>query len=376
MKIAVNTRLLIKNKLDGIGWFTYHTLKNIVEKHSEHTFYFIFDRPFNKEFIFAENVEPVIVSPPTRHPVLWKIWFDFMLPKALNKIKPDVFLSPDGYLPKTNFPCVNVIHDINFVHNPDDLPFFTRKYYNKYFPKFAKQAQIIATVSEFSKNDIADNYGIDKQKISVVYNGADELYSPVNKDVKVKIKNKYSSGTNYFVFVGSVHPRKNLKRLIIAFNEYKEKTNSDFKLIIVGSKFFKNTDLFNLYNTLKFKDEIIFTGRLELAELHEVVASAFAMAFVPYFEGFGIPILEAMYCDVPVISANVTSMPEVAGDAALYVNPFNVSEIAEALERMELDSNLRNLLIEKGRVQRKKFSWKKTADKLWANIQLVIDSIN
>lgn len=368
MRIAVNTRLLIDKKLDGIGWFTFHTLKHIVKNNPEHQFIFVFDRQFDKKFIFAENVTPVVVNPPTRHPFLWKIWFDYTLPKALKKIKPNVFVSPDGYLPKTNIPCLTVIHDINFVHNPNDLPFLTRWYYNKYFPKFANQAKIIATVSEFSKQDIAKTYNIKSDKIAVVYNGADNIYKPVNENIKQEVKDKYSSGKNYFVFVGSVHPRKNLKRLIIAFENFKNETKSDFKLIIVGAKFFKNSDLFNIYEKLKFKNDIVFTGRLETEELHKVVASAYAMAFVPYFEGFGIPILEAMYCDVPVISANVTSMPEVAGNAALYVNPFKIDEISKALEDISSDNNLRENLIAKARIQRQKFSWEKTADTLWQNI--------
>jgi len=374
MKIAVNTRLLINNKLDGIGWFTYHTLKNIVKKHPEHTFIFIFDRAFDKKFIFADNVRPIIVQPPTRHPLLWKIWFDYTLPLALKKIKPNVFVSPDGYLPKTKIPCLTVIHDINFVHNPEDLPTLTRKYYNKNFPKFAHHAKIIATVSEYSKKDIVENYNIDKNKISVVYNGADKIYTPVNEQIKEETKNKYSSNKNYFVFVGSVHPRKNLKRLLSAFEDFKEKTESDFKLLIVGAKFFKNTELFELFEKLRHKNDIIFTGRLDVEDLHKVIASATAMAFVPYFEGFGIPILEAMYCDVPVISANVTSMPEVAGDAALYVNPFKISEISDALAKISSNENLREELIEKGKIQRQKFSWQKTAEKLWDNIQQIIDN--
>ena len=96
MKIAVNTRLLIKNKLDGIGWFTYENLKRITQSHTEHQFYFLFDRTFSDEFIFSKNIEPIIVEPPTRHPVLWYYWFEKKIPGVLNKIKPDIFLSPDG----------------------------------------------------------------------------------------------------------------------------------------------------------------------------------------------------------------------------------------------------------------------------------------
>ena len=119
MKIAVNTRLLLKDKLEGIGWFSYETLKRITTQHPEHQFYFIFDRPFTDEFIFSYNIEPVVIGPPARHPVLWYYWFEFRLPGLLKKINPDIFLSPDGYLSlKSHFKSIAVIHDLNFIHYP------------------------------------------------------------------------------------------------------------------------------------------------------------------------------------------------------------------------------------------------------------------
>ncbi len=375
MKIAVNTRLLIKGKLDGIGWFTYHSLKNIVTNHPEHQFYFFFDRQYSDEFIFSDNVTPIIIGPPTRHPFLWYFWFKHRLPKALKKLSPDIFLSPDGFLPDTNIPTVNVIHDINFAHNPEDLPFFIRQFYNRYFPKYAKHSNAIATVSEFSKQDIAKQYNVPLEKIDVVYNGSDKRYKPINQAEKEKIKQQFTDGKNFFIFIGSIHPRKNITRLIQAFNLFKINTLSDLKLVIVGNKFFKNKELFSVYQSLEYKDDIIFTGRLEIEILNKVLASATALTFVPYFEGFGIPILEALYCDVPVISANVTSMPEVAGDAAIYVNPFDIEEIAEAMSKLYSDENLCQTLIKKGQIQREKFSWEQTAEKLW-NIILKIEKNN
>jgi glycosyltransferase involved in cell wall biosynthesis len=373
MNIAVNTRLLLDKKLDGIGWFSYETLKIITEKHQEHTFYFIFDRLYSEKFIFSKNVIPIVVPPPTRHPILWIIWLKISVPRILKKLKVDFFLSPDGFVPfKLKIPSLTVIHDINFVHNPEDLPFFTRNFYNKYFPIFANNTTRIATVSEYSKQDIIDKYEINPDKIDVVFNGSNKIYIPVDEDIKSKTKQKYTNNNDYFIFIGSIHPRKNVKRLILAFNEFKKASNLPHKLVIVGAQFFKNSDLLKTYETLDFKEDIIFTGRLETEELHNVLASAMAMAFVPYFEGFGIPILEAMYCDVPVISSNVTSMPEVAGDAALYINPMNINEISDALNKIATDENLRNSLIEKGKIQRQKFSWEKTAEKLWNSIQITI----
>ncbi len=370
MKIAVNTRLLIKNKLEGIAWFTLETLKCITKKYSEHQFYFLFDRKFDEEFIFSENITPVIISPQTRHPFLWYIWFEKRLPKILKKINPDVFVSPDGYIPlNIPFPSLSVIHDINFVHRPEDLPFLVSKYYNYYFPLFAKKSKRIATVSEYSKNDIAKEFKINKEKIDVVYNGCNILYKKISPELKEKTKEKFSCGKNYFIFIGAMHPRKNVKNLIIAFDEFKKSYNSDFKLLIVGNKMFKNKDLEKSFKKLFFKKDIIFTGRLSINDLKLVLASAFALTFTPFFEGFGIPILEAMYCDVPVISSNLTSIPEVCGNAGILVNPHSVEEIKNAMIKIVKDENLRNKLIKNAQIQRKKFSWEKTSDKLWNSIE-------
>lgn len=172
MKIVVNTRSLLANKLDGIGWFTYQTLIRITMAHPEHEFIFLFDRPYSTEFVFDENVRPVVLFPPARHPFLYIWYYQWSVRKLLNKVKPDIFLSTDGMLvlgSKTK--QVAVIHDINFLHYPKDLKLLYSLYYNYFVPKFAKQANAIATVSEFSKSDICKNYSIEPSKITVVCNG-------------------------------------------------------------------------------------------------------------------------------------------------------------------------------------------------------------
>ena len=129
MRIAVNTRFLLKNKLEGIGWFTYETVKRLVENHPEHEFYFFFDRPFEEEFIFGKNVHPIVLFPPARHPVLYFIWFEYSVANALKVYKIDVFLSPDNFLTlRTKVPTVLVTHDIAHLHFPEQVNFFDRKY--------------------------------------------------------------------------------------------------------------------------------------------------------------------------------------------------------------------------------------------------------
>lgn len=370
MKIAVNTRLLLKDRLEGIGWFSYETLKRITQQHPEHEFIFIFDRSYNEEFIFADNITPVVASPQARHPFLWYLWFERAVPKILKKYNADLFLSPDGFLSlATDVKSIAVIHDINFHHRPKDLPPITGNYYNHYFPKFAEKAERIATVSEYSKQDICKSYSINPEKVDVVYNGANPMYTPLKAEEKKATKEIYTDGKDYFLFVGALHPRKNVGNLLKAFDEYKKSSSSDVKLVIVGDVMFKTKELKDVHAKMQHNGDVIFQGWLSPKELHHLLGSALALTFVPYFEGFGIPIVEAMYCDTPVITSNVTSMPEVCGDAALLVDPYSVDSIKEGMLKMAGDFNLRNSLIAKGKLQKQKFSWDITADNLWHCIE-------
>ena len=374
LKIAVNTRLLLKNKLEGIGWFTYESLKRIVLSHPEHEFYFIFDRKYDESFIFAENVKPIVIGPPARHPVLHYLWFEHSIPRVLRKINPDIFLSPDAYGSlNTKTKTLIVLHDLNFEHSPEHMPWLVRKYYRYYTPLFAKKADRIATVSQFSKNDIVEQYGVSPSKIDVVYNGANQKFKPIAEKVKASTKQKYTAGSDFFVFIGALNPRKNLVNLFKAFDIYKIENQTNAKLLVVGEKMWWTGDLKDAYEKMKYKEEVVFTGRLEMEELCNVVGSALAVAYVSIFEGFGIPIVEAWYAETAVITSNVTAMPEIAGDAALIIDPFQPESIANAMKSITFDDVLREKIIEKGIERRKKFSWDKTASNLWDSIEKTIN---
>lgn len=375
MKIAVNTRLLLKDRLEGIGWFTYENLRRITQQHPEHQFYFLFDRKFHPEFIFSNNIEPLVVHPQARHPLLYYTWFEITVPRVLKKIKPDLFFSPDGYLSlKTNIPSMNVFHDLNFEHYPKDLPKIERYFYQKYFPEYARKAVRIATVSEYSKQDIINMYGVGKSKVDVVYNGANERFTPIDEQIKKQTREKYSNGAPYFLFVGSLHPRKNLARLFPAFDRFKVTDFKGVKLLIVGEKKWWTESIQHAFESMKHKDDVIFCGRLNPENLHHVTASALAITYVSYFEGFGIPIVEAFYCDTPVITSNITSMPEVAGDAALLIDPLDINSIAQGLRQVATDEKLRSTLIERGRERRKIFSWQKTSERLWHSMEKALQT--
>lgn len=373
MRIAVNTRLLLKDRLEGIGWFAVENLSRITRQHPEHEFIFIFDRPYDELFIFSENIEPIVAFPQARHPVLFYWWFEYSIPQVLKKVKADIFISPDGYLSLNSaIPSLTVIHDLNFEHYPEDIPWAARKHYRYYFPRYAAKANRIATVSEFSKQDIVKQYGIDPEKIDVVYNGANEAFIPLTEQQKTDQQKIYTDGKPYFVFVGALHPRKNLVNLFKAFDLFKESDNEGMKLLIVGEKMWWTEAIKNAYEELTYKDDVIFSGRLSIDKLTRAVGAARALLYVSYFEGFGIPIVEAFNAEVPVITSNVTSMPEVAGDAALLVDPFSVESIADAMSRISKDKKLDKELIEKGRLQKTNFTWQKSSERLWGAIEKIL----
>jgi len=373
MQIAVNTRLLLSNRLEGIGWFTFETLKRIVRDHPEHHFFFLFDRKYSPEFIFGPNVTPVVLAPQSRHPLLWYIWFEYAVGKFLRKNNIDLFISPDGYLPlKSSVPSISVIHDINFAHYPQGLPKLTAWYYNYFFPKFARKATRIVTVSEYSKNDIATTYSVSPEKITVAYNGANSEFRPLEADKVLEVRKELTGGSPYFIFVGAFSPRKNVSGLLRAFDQFRMQHAEAFKLVLVGERMFKTAEMDRVYKSMAFKHDVVFAGRLNVDRLKLAVGASSGLIFVPFFEGFGIPLVEAMRCNVAIVSSNTTSMPEVTGDAALLVDPHNTKDIASAMVHLVETEGLAEELAQKGEERAKFFSWDITARKLWEAVEIVL----
>ncbi|MDR0368927.1 MAG: glycosyltransferase family 4 protein [Bacteroidales bacterium] len=369
MRIGVNTRLFVKGKMDGIAWYACEILKRMVQANPEHEFVFFFDRKPNEEFIFAPNVKPVVVYPQARHPFLWILFFEAGIKRALKREKIDVFFSPDGWLCLgTKVKTLAVIHDLNFVHYPKFRPFLVREYYRFFFPRFAHRADALATVSLFSKNDIIQSYGVDPQKITIAYNGVSEKFFEIPQEEKKQFRNTLTGGTPYFVFVGTANRRKNIIRILNAFEQFR-KNGNEAKLVFAGMNKYWDNDMRLVLKRMQFFNDIVFTGYIPTAELNRVLASSLALVYTSLFEGFGVPVLEAFACGVPVITSRVTSMPEVASDAALLVDPFSVDEIVQAMESLYKDEHLRNQLILKGKERVKLFTWEKPAEDLWKVIE-------
>lgn len=366
--IAVNTRLLIDNRLEGIGWFIHEMFSRITAAHPEVTFHFIFDRKFHPKFIYGPNVIPHVIGPQARHPMLFDLWFDYRIPRILRRTGSSLFISPDGFLSRrTKVPQLPVMHDLNFELYPELMPEHIARYYTQRFPIFARSAKRIATVSEFSKKEINRIYHIPLEKIDVVYNGVSEVFRPLAEENAMFVHKDVAHGQPYFVFVGSLHPRKNIHRMLRAFDNFVN-THPEYRMVLVGEPMWSNKEFHTFLNTLNNSEKVILSGRLGRVELAEVVAAASAMVFVPLYEGFGVPVLEAFATEVPLITSNCSSLPEVAGNAAIYADPFDIDNITAAMEKV-IDPAISDQLVQKGRIRCEEFSWNRSAALLWKSIE-------
>ena len=373
MKIAVITRMLRKDKLEGFGVFTHEILSRMVKSHPEHEFLFLFDRKYDARFIYSKNVKAFVLLPPASHPRLLVFWYQYRLKWFLKKHKPDLLVSPDGGIPlDTSTPALSVIHDLNFEHFPGDLPIGVRNYYQYYYSRIAQIAKRLISVSEFSKEDIQKRYGVPSEKIDVVYNGVGAQFAPLTNEEISETRVRFSSSLPYFLFVGSIHQRKNLPNMMSAFTRFRSATGREMKFVVAGAKRWWNEEMENAYESSEFKKDILFIGRVNDNELPKITGAAFALLFASRFEGFGIPIVEAMKCGVPVITSKSSSMPEVAGGAAILVDPDSVDEIYNAMKLISDDESLRTDLSQRGKERAKAFSWDHSAQLFWNSIEKTV----
>ena len=357
--------------MDGIGWFASESLRCMVTDHPDDDFVFFFDRRPSPVFQYGDNVRCVTLYPPARHPVLWFLFFEWSLRRAMRRYKVDVLLSPDGFIPlQHRVPSLTVIHDLNFEHAKGNLKPSHQWFMSHFFPRYARCATRVATVSEYSRRDIADTYRIPVSKIDVVYDGAHADYRPQSESEKRQTRERFTSGVRYVIFVSTIIKRKNLASLLTAFDRVRE--CHDLRLVVVGSRVWWQDELCDAYDRMRHASDVVFLGHVDTATLAQLVSAAEALVYPSFFEGFGIPVLEAFHAETAVIASNTTSLPEVAGDAALLVDPHSVEAIAEAMEQLLQSPALRDELIERGRRQRERFSWQRTSELLWQSVQKTI----
>lgn len=366
MRIAVNTRWLIKDKLEGTGWYTHSLLERVTKDHPEVEFHFIFDRKPDESFRYGPNVKFHRVPPPARHPLLWKIWNHTMVPMKLRRIKPDLYFSPDGMAALGwKGKQLLTVHDLNFEHHPEWIPKNAAEYLQKYMVQYARSADRLICVSQATADDASRTWGIGMNNMDVVYNAPQGNFTPTEEKPNLPF-----SDSKYFLCLGAINPRKNLAMAIKSFGKYKLRGGKS-QLVFVGGEMHNDEELNRVLDESPYTDQIHFLGRRQGDELNAILSNASALLFPSLFEGFGIPIVEAMAAGTPVISSEVSCMPEIAGDAAILISPFDSDAWADAMEQVEKPEE-REKWIAKGLKRATFFNWDVSALRLWKNIEKTI----
>lgn len=362
MHIAVNARFLIPGKLEGFGHYSHEILSRIARDHREDTLSLYFDREFSPQWLYGPHVQGVRVMPQARHPVLFYLWFQHTLKRALENARPDVFFSPDSFMPLgLKCPSVITIHDVAHQPFPEAISLAQRIYYRKYMPVFVKEARAILTVSEFSKREILKYYPAAEDKVTVIYNGIGDDYKPLPEEMRSRIRQHLTGGAPYFLFVGAIHPRKNVARLIEAYTLFRKSTRSDIKLVIAGRKSWDYKEVDRAIAGSPWRRDILVTGYLPADELARITAAAFALCYVSLYEGFGLPVAEAMACGVPVMVSRDSAQAEVAGPAGFLTDPLDTADISQCMQDITQDQELRARLIAEGLGRSTLFSWEAAA---------------
>ncbi|HMS98527.1 MAG TPA: glycosyltransferase family 1 protein [Saprospiraceae bacterium] len=362
MKIAVNTRFMLPGThLEGVGRYTFEILNRLCVNHPEHTFYFFFDRKYDKKYIFAPNVVPIILSPPARHPFIFIFWFEWSVRRALKKLKPDVFLSFDAMLSLlSDFRSVLVVHDLAYLHYPGYLPVSALWFYKYFMPRYIQKAEKIVAVSTFTANDVKSAFGVLDEKISVAWNALPATFDQNMADTARPLD------VPYFIVPGAISERKNTLNILLAFEKFlRIHPTDEIRLVFAGGFMFPlQGEVKKRWTVLQKAGYLVHIDKPDDGRMRQWISHARALIYVSLFEGFGIPILEGLAMEVPVITSNVSSMPEVAGEAALCVDPLQLDAICLAMEAMSNDET-RKSLIKLGKEQLKKFDWNRSAEHIY-----------
>mgnify|MGYP001112395516 CR=1 FL=1 len=354
MRIGVMLRNM--GEKGGVGLYTVNILKNLLKIDKDNQ-YILFYQGRKRKTSFSDysNVEEQWINVPYKI-----LWDQIFIPFSALKARIDLLFSPKWTAPLLS-PCktLMVVPDVGYYLYPEFWKGRDVLYLKLMIPLYLRKATRVIVVSHTSKEDIIKFTGVDKSKIVAVYVATDIFTGPLDLSFVEKVKAKYSLPSKFILHVGLIYPGKNVERLIQAFAKLTKKFS--YKLVLVGGFKWKYTRIFDLIEKFNLKDKVIMTNWIPRSELPVFYKLADLFAFPSLYEGFGVPVLEAMAWGCPVVTSSTGAIPEIAGDAALIVNPRSVDEIYKAMVRVLEDGKLREELVSKGYARAKKFSWEKSA---------------
>jgi glycosyltransferase involved in cell wall biosynthesis len=386
MRIAINTRFSAYPYEEGYGRYTREIAGRMADLCPDDQFLFLYDqqpawgnrpretggfgngspmpeRPAQR--FHGAHISHRVMGPPARHPLLWKFWYDIRVPAALRKAGADVFFSPDGICSLTaSVPQVLVIHDLAYLHFPDALPGFQQRYYRSQTPRFIRKAARIITVSEFSRQDILRHYPQAQGKIEVVPNAAEDAFRTLDWHEREAVKEKFTGGMEYFIYTGSIHPRKNLLNLLKAFSAFKKRQKTGMKLVLAGRLAWQHEAFTEALSRYKYRNDVWLAGYQPEETFRQLLGAAYALVYPSLWEGFGMPLLEAMKSGVPVLCSNTSAMPETAADAALLFDPLDPDDIGRQMTKIYIDETERARLIERGLERSSLYHWDRSAARI------------
>jgi glycosyltransferase involved in cell wall biosynthesis len=369
MRIGIEAQRLFRKNKHGMDMVALELIRNLqaIDHVNE---YFIFVKADEDNTVLTETSNFRIV--PLKGGA-YPIWEQVALPRAAKAYGCQILHCTSNTAPvKCSIPLITTLHDIIYMESSyrkilSGTATLYQKFGNAYrkliVPQVIEKSRRVITVSHFEKKRIAEFFGINKsKKLTAVYNGVSRHFKPVTDETELKrVKEKYHLPDHYFFFLGNTDPKKNTKGTLKAFSDFINETASDYKLVMLD---FDKTELEKMLDEIgdkKLIDKIVLTGYVTNTDLPAIYTQSRIFLYPSLRESFGIPMLEAMACGTPVITSNTSSMPEVAGDAAIIINPFNTTEITAAMINLCGESKARERLITSGLLQASKFSWKAMA---------------
>ena len=364
MRIAVNARLLVHQPLEGMGRYVLEQTAQLMRLLPDADFLLLADRAGPLPGL-PRAPERRTLYPSARHPVLFYAWFEWAVPHALRQWGADVFVSLDNFCSlRTDVPTVLGVHDLVYRHYPGGMSRLQLGYYRRFMPRYAQRAEHVACVSAYTRADFLAAFDVEAGKVTVAPNGVRARFGRLSPKRVAAVRNTLTAGAPYFVAVGSVHPRKNVDGLVRAFDLFCASAPEEHHLVIAGRLAWQTEAVERALATSPNRDRIHVTGFVSDERLGELIGAAMALCLVSRFEGFGVPILEAYACGLPVVVSDRSSLPEVAGPGGFTVDPDDDADIARALTRLASDGALREVLAKAGRRHAEQYTWARAGEAL------------